>query len=129
MTPDERREYNRAYRLANVARLATYRPKQLATAKARYRRDRGTLLAKSNAYNQAHREEIKARAKVYNAASGALAATRVATMKRTFELLPENQREEYAHWLLLLADLDTTYASALRTPSLDYGYIAAYSGY
>lgn len=129
MTPAERSEYNRAYRLANKERLASYVPKQRLAAKARYLRDGDKLRAKANAYNAAHREECRARSVVSNAVAGVRSAARVATMKRMFELLPEAEREEYAHWLLLISDHDTSYGSAMRTPSFDYGYIAPYSGF
>ena len=58
----------------------------------------------------------------------ALNCSRVPVVKRTFDLLPVEAREEYAHWLLFLADVDASYSSLVRVPSLDYGYIAEYAG-
>lgn len=132
MTPDERREYQRAWRAANADKLAAYKERheeaRKAAAKARYLQNREAIIARTRAWQAANPEKAKAAVQRGNAKAAAMNKDRVTTAKRLFDLLPEEQREEYAHWLLLLADLDTSYAGTVRNPSLDYGYIGVYSG-
>ncbi|MBO9589448.1 hypothetical protein [Devosia sp.] len=131
MTPDERRAYNRAYRLANKEKLAAYAAanaeKIKARSKARYERNRDKIIARTRAWQAKNYDTVLQRTWASNKRVQALNKLRAVTVKRMFELLPLEAREEYAQWLLFLGDVDGTYGTLVRIPSLDYGYIARYA--
>ena len=128
MTPDERRAYSRAWRLANKDKLDGYKAKQKAAARARYLRNSDKIIAQVREYQAKNYEAHIVRSRASNAKRAPLIRSRVETCKRMFGLLPEEAREEYAQWLLFLADVDTSYGNVVRTPSLDYNFIAEYAG-
>lgn len=126
MTPEERRARQRAWRAANPDKIAKYREKARLGYKERYARNRDMLIEKAKARYRADPERARARQRPINAKAHAMARERAASIERMFELLPEGHRAEYAEWLLLLADYDTSYASVLRMPRIDYGLMAVY---
>ncbi|MDK1386300.1 hypothetical protein QN224_12865 [Sinorhizobium sp. 8-89] len=129
-TPEAAAEARRAsVRKSTEKNKEKYAEKRRASAKARYQANRETLLAKANEYARANREKNRERSRAHNHASY-LKSTEVADkIIRMFELLPEEHREEYAHWLLHIAPNEHLVHRALRSSAVDYHWVGRYAGF
>jgi 5-methylcytosine-specific restriction endonuclease McrA len=81
MTPEERREYQRAWRAANPDKVRAYNAKALEQQKQRYAED------------EAHRERVKARATEWNREN----VERRSEIRRAYESKPENKQRRAAY--------------------------------
>lgn len=127
-TPEDAAAARRAsVRKSNEKNKEKYAEKRKAYSKARYAANRERLIEEAKARYAANPEAQKERNRRRYPAVRALVDGRIKDIKETFELLPEERREEYAEWLLFLAGADSYTGQAVRHPSLDYNYIAVYA--
>lgn len=108
------------------------RPRKYAcrreAAKARYAANREANIARSMAYYWANHEARKEYQRGQNRAVVARASVIADEVVRTFGLLEtEQQREDYAHWLLLLGSHDRYVGCALGFSRVD-SLLAEHSG-
>lgn len=130
-SPEEAKEARRLYMQEYQKHNAhKYREQRNQRSKERYRADaeyRERVIAVGCSRYTANPDVQKERNRRRYPAVKALVDGRVEVIKRTFDLLPEEQREEYAEWLQFLAGADSYTGLAVRHPSLDFNYIAVYA--
>ncbi|MDR7145557.1 hypothetical protein [Rhizobium sp. BE258] len=131
-TPEEAAEARRVYaREYNRRNGCKYKAKSQASRKERYHSDpdyRERLIALGCARYAANPEPTKARTRAAYPKVKAMITARMRSIKTIFEALPEEQREEYAQWLLMVASGDSYTSQAIGAGSIDSTYMGNYAG-